>query len=466
MTQRRAFLVGVGTGAAGAVAVGRGWQHVFRDEAWPPWVVEHATGSFWMDTAGYHAYAPMAPLNGRHHTTDVLVIGGGFTGLSTAWHLLQLEPGADITLIDAARCGFGASGRNGGWCMGANYNALFSSSELSAAAREFMLAGVDIVRGLHGGGVRCDFTPARQLCAVRSENDRPRMERNAENVAKVGVPVELLDRAALVERYRTENFAVGAYFDDGSANIHPGKLALGLRNRLIDSPVRVFEGTKVAYIEGGARPRAITEYGVIEANHIVLATNAYTSSIGEFTDRYVPMITNVIATEPLSPAQLESIGFRQGEQLSLGGDSLEGYFYAILTVDDRVLIGGGHPTHNYGNELHSGNRYTETNYIEDYLTMHLWPQLEGVAITHRWGGNTCITRDFLFALGRHPEHERVYYALGYSGEGVSTSFAAGRTLAELLAGVDSPLTRSPFVGRELAYVPGEPLISPLLRMMI
>jgi glycine/D-amino acid oxidase-like deaminating enzyme len=466
MTRRRAFLIGVGAGAAGAAAVSQSWRHLFHDETRPPWAVEHASGSFWMDSAGYHAHAPVPPLDARRHTTDVLVIGGGFTGLSTAWHLSALEPGADIVLIDGARCGFGASGRNGGWCMGANYNALFSSSELSAAAREFMLAGVDIVRGLHEGGIDCDFTPARQLYVVRTTDDPSLLERNAGYVSEVGVPVERLDRAALAARYHTDDFAAGAIFDDGSANVHPGKLALGLRNRVIGSSVRVFEGTKALQIEGGTRPRATTEYGVIEAGQIVLAMNAYTSTVGEFANRYVPAISNVIATEPLRPEQLDAIGFRQGEQLSLGGDGLEGYFYAILTADNRVLIGGGHPLHNYGNELHSGNRRTETDYLEDYLTRRLWPQLEGVAVTHRWGGNICMTRDFLFSLGRHPEHEGVLYALGYSGEGVSTSFAAGRTLAELVAGRDSALTRSPFVGRELGYVPGEPLISPLVRLLV
>ncbi|MEZ5558133.1 MAG: FAD-dependent oxidoreductase [Pseudomonadales bacterium] len=464
MTQRRGFLIGLGAGVAGTLAAGRGWDRLFKNKARPPWALEHSNGSFWMDSAGYDAHPPKPPLNARQHKTDVLIIGGGFTGMSTAWHLRELRPDAEITLIDGARCGFGASGRNGGWCMGANYNAMATRPDLAGAAREFMQAGVGIVRGLEDQGIACDFTPARQLYVVRTPEDAGLLEGKIAGVAAVDIPVQPLDRSALAARYHTDDFAAGAFFEDGSASIHPGKLALGLRNRLIDSPVRMFEGTKVLSIEGGGRPRATTEYGVIEASEIVLATNAYSCAVGEFSDRYVPMISNVIATEPLSAAQLDAIGFRQGEQLSMG-DSGEGYFYAILTSDNRMLIGGGHPTHNYGGALHNGNLRSETDYLEDYLTGRLWPQLEGVTITHRWGGNTCITRDFLFSLGRHPERENVYYALGYSGEGVSTSFAAGRTLAELMADVDSPLTRSPFVGRELGYVPGEPLLSPLLRIM-
>ncbi len=465
MAQRRAFLIGLGVGTAGTLAAGKGWERLFRSDARPPWALEHAAGSYWMDSAGYHAHAPLPPLTNRQHEADILIIGGGFTGLSTAWHLLSLRPDARITLIDGARCGFGASGRNGGWCMGANYNAIAGNSALAAPAREFMLAGVEIVRNLSNDGLACDFTPARQLNVVRADDDLPWFQGQAAAVESLGVAVERLDRSALASRYHTDDFAAGAFFDDGSANIHPGKLALGLRSRLIDSPVAIFEGTKVMGIEGGARPRAITEYGVIEANQIVLATNAYSRTVGEFSDRYVPMISNVIATEPLRAAQLDAIGFAHGEQLSLGGTG-EGYFYAILTADNRVLIGGGHPTHHYGNALHNGNLRTETNFLEDYLTGRLWPQLKGVEITHRWGGNVCITRDFLFSLGRHPEHEGVFYALGYSGEGVSTSIAAGRTLAQLMAGLDTPLTRSPFVGRELGMVPGEPWISPLLRLMV
>ncbi len=466
MSSRRSFLLGAGFGAGALYLGGAGMRHAFNIKDRPPWVTEHAVDSFWLEGAGFYDYPPRPPLNHRHHTTDILIIGGGFTGLSTAWHLLQTRPEARITLIDAARCGFGASGRNGGWCMGANYLAFFSAPQLSRAAHDFMSAGVEIVRGLdQEEGIPCDFTPAHQLRVVRERDDLPLVDRTAEAIAELGLGVERLDAEALTRRYHTEHFVGGAIFADGSANIQPVKLALGLRNRLLESPVEIFEGTKVMSIDYGARPTVQTEFGTIEAGEIVLATNAYTHSYGAFKNRYAPVISHVIATEPLRASQRAAIGFSEGEQLNVG-DSGEGFFYAIMTADHRIVIGGDRgPTHHYGSKLHSGNLRSRTDYLEDYLTRRIWPQLEGTRITHRWGGNICVTRDLLFSLGRTKEHDRVYYALGYTGEGVSTSFAAGKALAELMAGLDTELTRSPFIDRPLGLIPQDPLRSPLIRLL-
>ena len=181
MTKRRDFLFGVGTGAIG-LHFGNGlWDGLFREEGQPPWAVEHATGSYWLDNAGYFSDPAQPPLNDRVYRTGTLVIGGGYTGMSTAWHLMRKQPNTRITLIDAAQCGFGASGRNGGFCMALNYNSPEFNPELTAPSQQFMSSGIDIIRNLgEVHGVDCDFTPANYVAVVRTHKGLESIQKKIE----------------------------------------------------------------------------------------------------------------------------------------------------------------------------------------------------------------------------------------------------------------------------------------------
>lgn len=462
---RRSFLMGAGAGAIGLQATRTLWDSANRNASRPPWAVEHATDSFWLSDSGYYSDPPQNPLNLQEYSTDVLVVGGGYTGMSTAWHLLETLPGAKITLIDAAKCGFGASGRNGGWCMGQNLSAPKTAPELVDATQAMMSEGVNIVKSLTvDQGVDCDFTPATVIDLTQNPGGADGFEKTMDVCQRLGFEATRLDQDTVSQRFKTEIFTGGAEYHDGSASIQPGKLARGVRNLLLESTIEVFEGTKVIRVDFAGRPSVETDFGVIRADKIVLATNAYSRSYNQFSNKYIPIITNVVATEPLTVAQLKSIGFKRGELLGIEGKD-DTYFYAIVSADSRIVIGGGHPLYYHGNKLHSGNHNGETSYLESYLFSQLWPQLEGVKISNRWGGNVCMTDDFVFALGQHRRSPDVYYSMGYSGEGVSTSFAAGKTLAQIIGGQETSLTKSMLVNRKLGSIPGEPFRSILLKFL-
>ena len=463
---RRTFLTGAGAGAAATYGVGMVWNQMSKDASRAPWLAEHTSDSFWLRDSGLLSDVITKPLIARSHTTDILVIGGGYTGMSTAWHLRETLPGAKVTIVDATKCGFGASGRNGGWCMAQNLNVPDAAPKFVRPAHALMSEGVQIVRGLSEvNGVDCDFTPASVVDLSTKRNASERFAPTLQACAEIDVHTEELDGAAANDRYKTRILTGAAIYHDGSASVHPGKLARGLRRLVFDTDIEVFEGTTVLKVQSSdGKPIVETDYGTIKADKVVIATNAYTRSFGEFRGNYIPINTNIIATAPLSEGQLDSIGFKRGELLGLyGKDSI--YIYAIVTADGRLIFGGGTPVHYYGGSLQSGNNKLQTNLLEDYMTQDLWPQLKGIPIDNRWGGMTAITTDFVCGIGSHPKHANVYYALGYSGEGVSTSFAAGKTLAQLIAGQDTALTRNGLVNRNLGWIPGDPLRSLLFRIM-
>ena len=459
MNGRRAFLLGGLAGATGAIAAPAILRKTFHDKDRPKWAQEHYTNSFWLDSEGFFQLQRQAPLNRHRYTTDITIIGGGYTGMSTALSLAKENPDQKITLIDGATCGFGASGRNGGFCMAANYNAPSYAPALVPDARKFMLAGTQIIQDFsENQGVDCDFHPTNYCSVVRDNSGAAGITQKIDSVQKLGIQSSNLDTKSVQSYFQTGVLAQGAVFQDGSARIHPAKLALGVRRRLLESRVNVFEGTNAIRINTDAGITVETEYGVINTGTLVLATNAYTQTLGKMGTRYMPVVSHVIATAPLTDAQRASIGWGDEELVSIA-DNGEDYFYMQMTADNRIVIGGGPITHHYGSKLHSGTHQGGTAVIENFLFNQLWPQLQGLDVTHKWGGNVCITSDFMFSLGTLDDHPDIYYALGYSGEGVSTSFAAGKTIADLINKKQTDLTTSTFINRPLGYIPGEPLRS-------
>ena len=431
-----------------------------------PWVAEHAVDSFWLWDAGLYQDPIQPPLRSSYYETDVLIIGGGFTGMSAAWHLAQVKPEMKVTLIDAARCGYGASGRNAGWCMTQNLNAPDNAPQCTQAIHDLMKEGVVIVKNLtEEHGIDCDFTPAAIVDLTTASNPEKKSKRLIEANKAFGFRPRRLDANAVKERYMTDHFTGGGVYDDGSASIHPGKLAKGMRDLIVESSVEVFEGTIVQSLDlKDDDPVVETEFGKIKAKHIIIATNAYTRTIGEFEDKYVPAHSGMIATEPLNDEQLRSIGLKHNELLGIHGKGGVSIF-GILTVDNRIVYGGGTPVIYYDGAFPAGNNKAQTDLLHNYLTGAVWPQLEGLKIDHKWGGMVAVSRDMVGGVGQHPKHKNVHYAFAYSGEGVSTSFAAGKTLSHLVAGIDSELTQNPMLNRKMGWIPGDPIRSAAVKLL-
>ena len=442
------------------------WRQLAHHVPGTPWIAEHSTDSFWLRDAGLYDDPIRPPLNASNYKTDVLVLGGGFTGLSTAWHLKQSNPDLKVTLIDAARCGYGASGRNVGWCMTQNLNLPGSGSKYIEPAHQMMQEGVSVIKQLsEDHGVACDFTPASIVDLSTAKNPNKKFKPVIEACDKFGFAAEILEAETVRTRYQSDVFTGGAIYQDGSASVHPGKLGRGMRDLVLNAGVEVHEGTTVEQLDlRGDTPIAVTDFGRIEAGQLIIATNAFTKSFGQFSDRYMPVYSAMVATEPLSDAQLEATGLKRGELLGIRGQGFEMSF-ANVSADNRIVFGGGTPVIYYDGAFASGNHRDHSERLTHYLTETLWPQLSGVTIEHKWGGMLAISRDLVGGIGTHPKHRRVHYALAYSGEGVSTSFASGKTLAQMVSGQDTELTRNLLVQRNIGWIPGEPLRSVALKFL-
>lgn len=439
---------------------------VVRSMPASPWIAEFAADSFWLRDAGFYADPIRVPLSANRHTTDVLIIGGGFTGMSAAWHLKQLDPTRRVTVIDAARCGYGASGRNVGWCMAQNLNLPGTGSKYMYPAREMMREGVSIIKYLSDEhGLACDFTPTSIISLSTADNPTKKFKPILDACEQFGISAHLLNERQVQSRFQSSAFTGGAELQDGSASVHPGKLGRGLRDLILQAGVEVFEGTTVNDLDlSSERPTVYTEYGEIEAGEVIIATNAFTKSFGEFQDRYVAIHSSMISTAPLSTAQLDAIGLHRGALFGIEGKGPATSF-GNVTADNRIVYGGGPPAIYYDGAFASGVVRENTDWLSVHLTETIWPQLKGTKIDHRWGGMVAASRDMVGGLGTHPKHKRVYYALAYTGEGVSTSFACGKTLAQLISGLDTELTRNGLVQRKLSWIPGEPLRSLALKTL-
>lgn len=455
--RRSAFWFGVGVGAASTL----GAQWLFRRTLQPSscsgYHPEFYVNSYWLDSAGYYQSCPNPPLVARRYEADIVIVGGGLTGLSAAWHLAHRFPEKSIVLLEAARCGWGASGRNGGQALATNLHAIDHGLDWSFETRELMLEGLALIRHW-SERYRLDFDACERAYLVLVPENRSEMafaERTAEFLEQAGIPYRFLDREATCRRIRSPLYAAALWYRDGSIGLNPGKLVVGLKQLVEASGVSIYEQTRVVHIESGDPIRLETDFGEIRAGTVILATNAYTHKLGFFTNRYLPVLNSVIATGPLSRQQLEEIGWVEGEMIVT---SELGTRYFQLTPSNRIIVGGGGSVVCYNGLLPNGPDRQAIRRLEEYL-FSLWPQLRGVPVTHAWTGVACIATDGLPSVGRLPGAGNILYALAYTGEGVTLSLAAGKILAGLYAGEDSRWTRSLVVNRKLPYVPPDPLRS-------
>jgi glycine/D-amino acid oxidase-like deaminating enzyme len=454
---RRAFLGGALAGGAlgwaGAVLPRRLLSH---DPERPPALYEFYVDSLWMESAGAWREPLRPPLRGAQKA-DVAILGGGFTGMSTAYHLARLAPGKRIVLLEGARCGYGASGRNGGFADPGMPGFGWVWEELGPeAARRYYdatLVGLAQIRAFASEhGVACDFEPTGSLELAMEDSHLDDLAGRAERLRQIGLRAELLDAAATRRTVRSERFA-GALRLPDHAILNPAKLCLGMRRVIESLGVEVSERSKVLRVEPGRPVRIRTEFAELEAATACIALNGYAPQIGLFTNRILPLTNYVVATEPLSAAQWDAIGWRGREGLA---DARVQFMYLRPTADGRIVAGGESAPYFFGSAPSTGNYRPSIAKLERSL-LETFPQLAGVRFTHAWGGTMGFTADFVPSIGRLDGAENVFYAVGFNGEGVVMTQLAGRILAELVAGEPGDLTRLPIVGKHMPYLPPEPL---------
>jgi glycine/D-amino acid oxidase-like deaminating enzyme len=390
--------------------------------------VIHTAHGYWLAEAG--PVDPAPPLSGDV-TADVVVIGGGYTGMWTAWQLRAR--GASVALLEADVCGHGPSGRNGGFCE-TLWTHLPSLVERFGRERALSLcrASGESVRAI---GAWCDehgvdawFTPSGYLMASTA----PAHDAVIDDILAVAPRhvVRALDGAALRARCDSPRFRRGLLVPD-DATVQPARLALGLRERLRDV---IFERSRVVALHAsGSGVTAKTAGGRVRAGAAVLAVNAATRGIRPLRHRLSVTSSHIVLTEPV-PDVLESIGWTGGECIT---DARTFVHYFRTTRDGRIAFGWGGGRLAPGARL--GGRVEVDAEVAGETRRHLvemFPALEGRAITHAWGGPIDVSPSHLPQIGTLDDAP-VHYAFGYTGNGVGPSHLAGRILADLVGGGSS-----------------------------
>ena len=410
----------------------------------------HDAHGFWLREAG--GAEPLAPAAGDLRA-DVVVLGGGYTGMWTAWHLLERAPDTRIVLLEADVCGHGPSGRNGGFCetLWTNLPDLadrFGPERALAACR----ASSESVRAIgawcEAEGVDAWFRQAGFMLVSTA----PAHDAVVERITGSD-PVVALTAAEVRARCDSERFRRGVFVRD-DATVQPARLALGLRRRLIERGVQVFEHSRVRALRVSPT-EVVAETGAarVRAGAAVLALNASTRGVKPLRSRLSVTSSHIVLTEPV-PDVLEAIGWTGGEAIT---DARTFVHYFRTTPDGRIAFGWG------GGQLAVGARVTGRVEVDPATarTTHehlveMFPALAGRRIEHAWGGPIDVSPSHLPQVGTLAGG-RVHYAFGFTGNGVGPSHLAGRALAGLALQADDEATRLALVDPHPAYVPPEPL---------
>ncbi len=406
------------------------------------------------------SWAPRPALPGDL-VADVAVVGGGYTGLWAAYYLAQADPTLRIVVLEAEVAGFGASGRNGGWCSAlfpASLDRLARISPLGRAGamaqHRAMRASVDEVGHVAAAEqIDCDYAKGGTVVLARSASQLRAAQEEVAHARAWGRgddELALLDAGQARARVGAEG-TVGATYTPDCAAVHPARLVRGLARAAERLGVTVHEQTRVLRIEPG---RAVTDRGVVRADVVLRATEGYTASLAGQRRTLAPVYSLVVATEPLPAAAWEQIGLRERETFS---DHRHLIVYGQRTADDRLVFGGRGAPYHFGSRTRSGFDRDESVHAAIRQTLaELFPAVAGRRFTHAWGGALGISRDWTASVGLD-RRSGLGWAGGYVGDGVGTSNLAGRTLRDLVLGHDTELTRLPWVGHRSRRWEPEPL---------
>jgi glycine/D-amino acid oxidase-like deaminating enzyme len=395
---------------------------------------------------------PEQPALDGDRKADVAIVGGGFTGLWTALELKRRDPDLDVVVLEAARCGIGPSGRNGGflhgyWSSLARLRDVLGADGALAVARASDGA-IPAVRALahdvwlrEDGLLRVSTSPAQDAI----------LERSVSVARELGVEEEAISLSPeeLSRHCASPAFRRGVFYRDG-ATVHPARLVRALRSEALAAGVRLHERTQVSRIGDGL---VVSARGRVRAREIVVAMNAWAAGWKPLSRLLTPFGSYVVLTEPV-PELLAEIGWEGGEAIT---DCRMFLHYFRTTADGRVLMGSGSGPIGFRGRIDkrfSGDVATVAR-AEGGLRL-LLPGLAAAQVEHAWGGPIDVSADHLPLFGTVPG-TRVHYGAGYTGNGVGPSWLGGQILASLVLGADDEWSRLPLVGRRIRKLPPEPL---------
>lgn len=402
--------------------------------------------SHWHTSLGLPAPGPAL---GRDVSCDVAIVGGGLTGLWTAYWLKRAEPGLDVRVLEAEFAGYGASGRNGGW-LSSELPGNAAHYDAGAAGVASMAAAVrgtvdEVLEACEREGIDADQRRSGVLYVARSAAQHQRLLAHGAAPPSVLLDVEQARSRIAVAGLR------GARFDPGAARVHPAKLVRGLADVVRASGVELHESTRVTSISPG---RATTARAQVRAGVVLRCMEGFTAGLAGHRRDWLPMNSAIIVTEPLTGAQWTAIGWA-GEELL--GDEAHAYCYAQRTADGRIALGGRGIPYRFGSRTDVHGRTQEWTIESLRSTLHaLFPSLRGIRIDQAWCGVLGVPRDWCASVVFSPG-TRLGHAGGYIGSGLTATHLAGRTLADLVLGHETPRTALPWVGHRVRRWEPEPL---------
>lgn len=412
--------------------------------------------SFWLKDAGRPAIREALPGDVR---ADVAIVGAGLTGLWSAYYLASARPDLQIVIIEREFAGFGASGRNGGWMSAEpagqfrRYAKSHGVQSACALQTEMFAAVQEAIEVSRAEGFSDSVTQTGLIHVATSAPQHARLRAHVMQMREEGwgaSDVVELDAAGLRDRVLIEN-ALGGYWTQHCARVHPARFTFGLAAAVERLGVTIYEGTTATAIE----PHVVrTDRGTVHAKTIIRALEGYTQSLKGLRRRFLPMNSSMVITERLSTEQLAAIGWSGGE---LVGDMAHSFTYMQKTADDRIAIGGRGVPYNFASSFSRDGRTAE--FAVDLLRARLgelFPALADVELEQTWSGVLGVPRDWCAAVN-YDADTGLASAGGYVGHGLSGTNLAARALRDLILGGDTPLTRLPLVGRQARNWEIEPL---------
>ncbi len=418
----------------------------------------------WWDAVRSEPTRPPLPADA---SMDVVIVGAGFTGLWTAYYLKALDPALRIMVLEREHVGFGASGRNGGWCQG-EYPlglATLAHHHGAEAAMRFQRAAFDAVlevgRVAQSEDFDCHYQLGGRALFARSPLQAERAKQHVSNHHAVGLShddIRYLDRDEAVAIARVSG-VTGGSFTPTAAALQPALLAHGLADAAERRGVVIHEGTAVTAIEAGrvhTRAQAHPSDGgaVVTAGVVLRATEGYTRDFAPERRTLIPLYSLMVATEPIPERTWDELGLAGREVFADYGHMV---IYGQRTADGRLAFGGRGAPYHWRSGIAA--RFDVDDTVHGHLARllpELFPTLEGTAITHRWGGPLGVPRDWSPTVSFDPA-SGLGFAGGYVGDGVALANLAGRTLAELVVGTESERTILPWVQHPWRKWEPEPL---------
>jgi glycine/D-amino acid oxidase-like deaminating enzyme len=392
-------------------------------------------------------------------TTDLCIVGAGYTGLWTALLAKEQNPDREVIVLEQRETGAGASGRNGGFCSYSlthgfmnGYNRFKDEMAIIERMGRENLDGIEAT--IKKYGIDCNFEWNGELRVAIEEWQMESMVEEAHIRNSFGDNVELLTSEQTQARVKSPLYKGSLWDPDGTALVDPARLVWGLERACIKLGVKIFENTHVEWLERTKEGMVVyTPYGSVYAQKVALATNVFKSLIRSAHKYVIPVYDFQLVTEPLTPEQLESIGWKEREGLSDAGNQ---FHYYRMTKDNEILWGGYDAIYNFRGKVrqeYESDAQTYAHLAEAFL--ETFPQLKGIKFTHGWGGAIDTCSRFSPFWGKAYDG-RVAYVMGYTGLGVGSTRFGAQVMLDLLDGVDNERTRLTMVRKKPLPFPPEP----------